>query len=177
MTASNKHAANATIAADLFPATFSRERWYPHKPLKIGIDRDLVASGVFTQQEVRAVLWACTRRYQYSVAIARGGSRFNLNREPCSEITTEQQAAAASIAASHVEAIAENQLRDSRAQFYSARSTKPKETPQPLVRLAATNQAPAVSTTSRSLTLPDLRRLGQERKAAATNQNVSGMRP
>jgi ProP effector len=167
-TTPDKPDANATIAAlvDLFPAAFSNERWQPHKPLKIGVDRDLVSSGVLTEPEVHTVLWEYTRRYQYFVAIARGGPRFDLNGQVCGEVTPEQQADAA-IAAAHVEAIAENQFRDSRARFHSTRRTKPEPT------LPPTEPAPPLAPTlptGRRLTLADLRRLGHERKAAVAFQ-------
>jgi sRNA-binding protein len=43
---------NGTIRAlaDLFPAVFVAEYSLPHKPLKRGIDKDLVACGALTQE-------------------------------------------------------------------------------------------------------------------------------
>jgi len=161
---------DATIAAlaDLFPAGFLYERWQPHRPLKIGIDQDLIATGVLTKQEVRAVLWVYTRHYQYFVAIARGGPRFDLNGQPCGEVTPAEQQQAR-IGAAHVEAIAENQFRDSRAQFHSTRA-KPKATPRPTERCEPAPALAPTLPTGRRLTLSDLRRLGNERKAAIAFQ-------
>jgi sRNA-binding protein len=47
-------AANEVIRtlAELFPAAFAAEKWEPHKPLKIGIDKDLVELGVLEAKEV-----------------------------------------------------------------------------------------------------------------------------
>jgi sRNA-binding protein len=147
----SKLTANATIAAlaDLFPAAFSRERWQPHKPRKIGVDQDLIA-------------------YQYLLALARGGPRFDLNGQPCGEVSPEQQAAA-SIAAAHVEALAENQFRDALAQYRKARA-KPQARPPNGVRPREIAPAPTPppASTGQGLTLADLRRLAQERKAGKT---------
>jgi hypothetical protein len=79
----------------------------------------------------------------------------------------DKRAAEATIAAAHVEARAENQFRDSRAQFHKARSA-PEPTSQPPVRLEARQSVVVVTTTPRPRPrLTDLRRLGHERKAAA----------
>jgi hypothetical protein len=42
--------------ADLFPKTFVAERWQPHSPLKIGIDADLIATGLLMPREVESAL-------------------------------------------------------------------------------------------------------------------------
>jgi hypothetical protein len=42
--------------AELFPQMFTAERWQPHKPLKIGIDADLITTGILRPFEVGQVL-------------------------------------------------------------------------------------------------------------------------
>src|SRR5712672_3211197 len=88
------------LLAELFPQTFIAEKWQQHKPLKIGIDSDLVERGVLTAAECARVLgrYCCGRR-AYQVALAGGGPRFDLDGQPSGEVTiAEQEAAKAAIA-------------------------------------------------------------------------------
>jgi ProP effector len=101
------------ILAELYPNTFTRERWQSHKPLKVGTDRDLIESGALTEPEVRSVLWHYCGRYQYFIGVANGGARYDLNGQPCGEVTADEQERAR-IGAAHVEAIVENQFRAAR---------------------------------------------------------------
>jgi sRNA-binding protein len=71
-----------TVLAELFPAAFVVERWVPHKPLKVGIDRDLVALGILTEAEVSQAL----RRLQYQRSLAAGGFRFDLDGNAAGEV-------------------------------------------------------------------------------------------
>jgi ProP effector len=75
--------------ADLYPRVFAGERWQPHKPLKIGIDADLIVTGVLTASEVEAALSCYTSRRMYLAATAAGGSRFDLNGHPAGEVTAQ----------------------------------------------------------------------------------------
>src|SRR5258708_6429429 len=98
-----RRAIEETIAtlAELFPQTFIAEKWQQHKPLKIGIDIDLVERGVLTAGECARVLgrYCCGRR-AYQMALAAGGPRFDLDGQPSGEVTTaEQEAAKSAIAA------------------------------------------------------------------------------
>jgi sRNA-binding protein len=68
--------------ATRFPAAFVADRRQPHKPLKIGIDADLIAAGHLTRREVKSALRCYTSRRMYHVAVAAGGSRFDLDGAP-----------------------------------------------------------------------------------------------
>ena len=50
-------AATAAISAlaELFPAAFVADVWKPHRPLKLGIHRDLIDRGVLLPRECRAL--------------------------------------------------------------------------------------------------------------------------
>jgi sRNA-binding protein len=76
--------------ADLFPKTFIAERWDPHRPLKIGIDADLIATGILTPREVGSALHHYVTRRMYLVATAAGGPRFDLNGKEAGEVTSQQ---------------------------------------------------------------------------------------
>ncbi|EBC1278337.1 proQ/FINO family protein [Salmonella enterica subsp. enterica serovar Uzaramo] len=70
------------------------------KPLKVGvlddIQRDIAARGLTIGAGVlKAAIASYTRRIRYKKAIAAGGARYNLNGQPCGEITPEQQQTAA----------------------------------------------------------------------------------
>ncbi|EBQ4836475.1 proQ/FINO family protein [Salmonella enterica subsp. arizonae] len=70
------------------------------KPLKVGvlddIQRDIVARGLVIGAGVlKAAIASYTRRIRYKKALAAGGVRYDLNGQPCGEITPEQQQEAA----------------------------------------------------------------------------------
>ncbi|EEA3739519.1 proQ/FINO family protein [Salmonella enterica] len=70
------------------------------KPLRVGVLDDLmqdisarnltIGAGV-----LKAALASYTRRIRYQKALAAGGARYDLNGQPCGEITPEQQQEAA----------------------------------------------------------------------------------
>ncbi|ENC5545567.1 ProQ/FinO family protein [Salmonella enterica] len=70
------------------------------KPLKTGVLNDLmqdIAARDLTigAGALKAALASYTRRIRYKKAIAAGGVRYDLNGQPCGEITPEQQQTAA----------------------------------------------------------------------------------
>ncbi|EPS2592463.1 ProQ/FINO family protein [Salmonella enterica subsp. enterica serovar Newport] len=70
------------------------------KPLKVGvlddIQRDIAARDLTIGAGVlKAALASYTRRIRYKKALAAGGARYDLNGQPCGEITPEQQQEAA----------------------------------------------------------------------------------
>lgn len=81
----------------LWPALFNLDN---PKPLKVGALNDLmqdisarnltIGAGV-----LKAAIASYTRRIRYQKALAAGGARYDLNGEPCGEITPEQQQEAA----------------------------------------------------------------------------------
>lgn len=70
------------------------------KPLKVGllddIQRDIAARSLTIGAGVlKAAIASYTRRIRYKKAIAAGGARYDLNGQPCGEVTPEQQQTAA----------------------------------------------------------------------------------
>lgn len=71
------------------------------KPLKVGvlddIQRDIAARSLTIGAGVlKAAIASYTRRIRYKKALAAGGSRYDLNGQPCGEVTPEQQQTAVS---------------------------------------------------------------------------------
>lgn len=70
------------------------------KPLKVGvlddIQRDIAVRGlVIGAGALKAAIASYTRRLRYKKALAAGGARYDLNGQPCGEVTPEQQQTAA----------------------------------------------------------------------------------
>ncbi len=70
------------------------------KPLKVGvlddIQRDIAARDLTIGAGVlKAAIASYTRRIRYKKALAAGGSRYDINGQPCGEVTPEQQQTAA----------------------------------------------------------------------------------
>ncbi|EOV0284158.1 ProQ/FINO family protein [Salmonella enterica] len=70
------------------------------KPLKTGvlndIQRDIAERGLTIGAGVlKSAIASYTRRIRYKKAIAAGGVRYDLNGQPCGEVTPEQQQEAA----------------------------------------------------------------------------------
>ncbi|EAU4679990.1 proQ/FINO family protein [Salmonella enterica] len=81
----------------LWPELFNLDN---PKPLRVGVLDDLmqdisarnltIGAGV-----LKAAITSYTRRIRYKKALAAGGARYDLNGQPCGEITPEQQQEAA----------------------------------------------------------------------------------
>jgi ProP effector len=80
------------MLATRFPAAFVADRRQPHKPLKIGVDADLIASRILTPGEVKSALRCYTNRRMYHVATASGGLRFDLDGNACGQVTPRASA-------------------------------------------------------------------------------------
>jgi sRNA-binding protein len=78
--------------AELYPACFAAHASGQHRPLKIGIHRDLIERGVHPGEARALQLYA--RRPAYKAALSAGGPRYDLDGEPCGEVTAEQITAA-----------------------------------------------------------------------------------
>src|SRR5215472_8225161 len=78
---SQNQTADQTLSAlaELFPAVLVADGWKPHRPLKLGIHRDLIDCGVLSPDECRVVLRRYCLRLMYRRAIAAGGPRFGLD--------------------------------------------------------------------------------------------------
>jgi sRNA-binding protein len=77
---------------DQFPAVFILERWQPHKPLAIGIDKAMVATGHLKPFEVGLALGSYTKRRMYQQCLSNGGPRYNLDGTVTGEVTADQMA-------------------------------------------------------------------------------------
>lgn len=70
------------------------------KPLKTGVLNDLMQDMAARNLTIgagvlKAAIASYTRRVRYKKALAAGGARYDLNGQPCGEVTTEQQQEAA----------------------------------------------------------------------------------
>jgi sRNA-binding protein len=74
---------------ELLPV-FTAEPWRQHKPLAVGIDKALTATGILKPWEVGAVLRRYCGRRMYRQALASGGSRFNLTGDVVGEVTPQE---------------------------------------------------------------------------------------
>jgi ProP effector len=89
-----KRQAIAALAklAELYPACFAADAAGPHRPLKIGIHRDLIERGM-QPGEVQALM-LYVKRPAYKAALIAGGPRYDLDGNPYGEVTAEQIAVA-----------------------------------------------------------------------------------
>jgi ProP effector len=181
--------ANGGIATltEHFSAVFALEGWQPHRPLKIGINKDIAAAGIMPAEDIGPTLRLYVQRLMYQRALAAGGPRYDLNGEPCGEVTAEQAAGAAT-SASHIEA--EAQTRGA-AAMAARKTNKPRKVwkvfpdgydankpddcrepgnvaaaPTPAPELAATPATP-IKPAAKRLGLADLKRAAQERRAGS----------
>jgi sRNA-binding protein len=97
--AANTPLAPLALLAERFPAAFAAAPWMQHRPLKVGVREDLITLDLLPETEVKIALRAYTQRLQYQKCLAAGGSRFDLNGEPCGAVTSEQAACAAGMVA------------------------------------------------------------------------------
>jgi sRNA-binding protein len=98
-------AANAALAVlcEKFPAAFTTERCAPHKPLKSGIDKDMVARRVLSAMDVRTALRFYVLRPMYQRALSASGPRFGLDGDQNGAVSADQVKNAAAMIA-HIEA-------------------------------------------------------------------------
>ncbi|ELC2816140.1 ProQ/FinO family protein [Salmonella enterica] len=92
-----KNLKNRHRALAFWPELFDLEN---PKPLKTGvlndIQRDIAARNLAIGAGVlKSAIASYTRRIRYKKAIAAGGARYDLNGQPCGEVTPEQQQEAA----------------------------------------------------------------------------------
>lgn len=176
-----------TILAKHFPAVLALEGWQPHKPLKVRIHKDVAAAGIMPAEDIEPTLHLYVCRLMYQLALAAGGCRYDLNGEPCGEVTADQAAGAAASAA-HIEA--EGQTRgataiaawkanrpgkvwkvfpDDHGAHKPDRRREPEDvtaTPPLAPELTATS-APRSEPVAKPLGLADLKRAAQERRAGS----------
>jgi sRNA-binding protein len=143
------------VLAELFPAAFVAERWKPHKPLKIGIRDDLIATGLLTPSECKAALRLYIVRLQYQKALAAGGPRVDLDGIVVGEVASDQAEHAGAVVV-HLEAPSIAKAESARAKK-AERKRAAKEKPDP-------KAPPSDSATPRRLGLADLKRAAAARK-------------
>jgi sRNA-binding protein len=86
-----KSEANIAALAALFPAAFSAKPWQAHRPLKVGIGKELIARGVLGASEVNAALKQYVDRLMYQKCLAAGGARVDLEGNVAGEVSREQR--------------------------------------------------------------------------------------
>ncbi|WP_207063901.1 ProQ/FINO family protein [Motiliproteus sp. SC1-56] len=108
----NRAANQAAISqiSELYPRTFDREAV---KPLKIGIQDDLVADGKLPQGKIKRALASYVRSPLYYKALQAGAVRIDLNGEAAGEVTEEQ--------AEHARAMLEKIREEKKARAQAAR--------------------------------------------------------
>ncbi|GDM24450.1 prop effector [Escherichia coli] len=78
---------------ELWPELFSREK---PKPLKVGIPDDLIQDTAirklaFGAGTLRAAVASYVQSPRYYRALMAGGARYDLKRQPCGEVTPQEQ--------------------------------------------------------------------------------------
>jgi sRNA-binding protein len=86
--------------AEAFPQTFVLEKYWPHRPLKIGIAADIRARcPTITRRTLAIALSIYTRRIMYLQAMVEGAMRVDLDGAPAGEVTArDAEYAAAKLA-------------------------------------------------------------------------------
>jgi sRNA-binding protein len=75
---------------ELFPQTFVLEKYLPHRPLKVGINLDILARcPALARRELGPVLDAYTRRIMYLESLVAGAVRIDLDGSPAGEVSAE----------------------------------------------------------------------------------------
>jgi sRNA-binding protein len=172
------------VLAKHYPSVFALEGWQTHKPLKVGIDKDIDAAGIMPAEDIGPALRLYVQRLMYQRALAAGGSRYGLDGEPCGEVTAKHAAEAAVVAA-HIEAEAQTSGAAAIAAWKASKprkvwkvfpdgyeANKPGKRIEPedvtaalplAAELAPTPATPAEPATKR-LGLADLKRAAHERR-------------
>ena len=163
-----KSDANIATLAALFPAAFSAKPWQTHRPLKVGIGKDLVARGVLGTSEVNAALKQYVDRLMYQKCLAAGGARVDLEGNVAGEVSREQRCRAERL----VGRIKARLLADAAAADTEAASKEPVRqvaAPHSMLADKVVVMPPlgekTPPTASGRLGLAELKRAAQERRA------------
>lgn len=159
--------AQVRALAELFPAAFVFDWSKPHKPLKRQIHQDLIERGILKLEECRPVFRFYCNRLMYQRCLAAGGPRYDLDGQPCGEVTDEEISGAKAMIA-RLEARRAERAKAMRAAKRAA--SKPTEPQQPAPAQAPPSTSALPSTPPpgpRRLSLADLRAAAQSRRAAA----------
>jgi ProP effector len=152
-----QHRLQAALAklAELYPACFAAGASGPHRPLKIGIYADLRERGLKAAEA--GVLGVYTRRRAYLKAVAAGGPRYDLDGNPCGEVTADQMAAAQA----KIEAAAKIARERREAEIKPQKKEEGRKTLEAVHMSRSERQAQA----PRRFSLADLKAAAQARKA------------
>jgi ProP effector len=82
----------AAMLAARFPQTFVADSSRPHRPLKLGIDRDLVALGVLDEASATRTLRHYCSRLMYRRSLVAGAVRVDLDGQAAGEVATAHAA-------------------------------------------------------------------------------------
>jgi sRNA-binding protein len=103
---------------------FVADRWRKHKALARGIHLELVARGILTAKECRALFRFYTARLMYQRCLSAGGARFDLDGQVSGEITPEEMAGASKRVA-QIEAKRAERYKAMRAEREAERAAQP----------------------------------------------------
>jgi len=79
------------LLAEQFPGCFTTEWHLPHRPLKIGIDRDLAERCPALDRRERGAVMRCyTSRLMYLQSLVEGAVRIDLDGSPAGEVTAKE---------------------------------------------------------------------------------------
>jgi ProP effector len=94
--------------AELYPQCFARKHHHQHHPLKLKIQQDLKAAGVFggSTRKINGALTHYCKRDAYRESVKAGAIRIDLQGEPAGVVTIEEAAHTASKLAAKRAAIA-----------------------------------------------------------------------
>jgi ProP effector len=168
MKMTTKSDTNIAVLAALFPAAFRAEPWQAHRPLKLGIAKDLVARGVLGSREINAALKRYVDRLMYQKCLGAGGARIDLEGNVAGEVSNEHRSRAERLVA-HIEAQQLAETAATKAQAEGGRGVGHAATPPSVPKAKAVAMPlPAQMTSSAGtgrLGLADLKRAAQERRA------------
>jgi sRNA-binding protein len=135
--------------AELFSACFVADKWETHRPLKVGIKADLIATGLLTSSECRRALGLYVGRIVYQKAIVAGGPRVDLDGNMAGDATQDQiehaLAAVARIEAKAIakaEAVRKQKAARKAAKEMAAEQQPASRTPPPPPRSPSHSTAP-----------------------------------
>jgi ProP effector len=145
----------AAMLAARFPQTFVADSSRPHRPLKLGIDRDLVALGVLDEAGATSALRHYCSRLMYRRSLVAGAVRVDLDGQVAGEVATAH--------AAHARWIVTRMEASCAAEASDGRCTSEKA--------AGTLEMPVTAQTRQE---PSKKRLGlSELKAAAWARRVA----
>jgi sRNA-binding protein len=149
--------------AELYPACFVADASGQHRPLKIGIHRDLIEHGV-QPAEALAALQFYTRRPAYRAALIAGGPRYDLSGNRCGNVSDEE-IAAAKIALDNLEGRVRAAQERSKAERLECRKNSAEEARKAFEAIRTARIEREAEAAGR-LTLAGLKAAAQARKAA-----------